>query len=165
MSRRERRRQEREAKRLDQTARHVCRGWGLELRAYGACIGVILDGDTSDRMPEEAAVLVLRAMLAAMVVDGARLGMWRRPAEWDGMPDLDVVVTWERSPTPGVPLHVARVGTTIGFVEGPGDAARLLLLATLNGLTQGTTRPTKGADTGGYDERNLIPRARGAGDA
>jgi hypothetical protein len=136
--------------------------WSVEIKAYGATIALILD-HRLDHLPEHDARLTLSTLGLAMLLIGCRRGWW---------PPLPLMFLVPPPPEADMTLRTVEIaGETHTVLEcgrsghavfcGEPQVARQLLITMVSALAEGRAKPTRTWNSGGFDERNLSPMARG----
>jgi hypothetical protein len=129
-------------------------GWSIEIEAYGATVGAILDAALNDVVPEDAARHVLGIGLLAALADGHRRSRWRAWPRGVRVPETPGGVKWGRRL--GVEFAEVHALEVRVYIEGPADAVAFLLRVLSASLLNGRVSPTRDWTTGGLRESDLV---------
>ena len=125
-------------------------GWSIEAEHAGCIVSLSLPRSVNDA-PEHIARVLLRSLALAVVMDGARLGLWRVPAEWSSLEaSPGAIATW--FPLDGAEGVRVSVGGGLAVLVGPLAGCVQLALALFGELDPdgGRCRPTIGREGGRY---------------
>jgi hypothetical protein len=129
-------------------------GWSIEIVAYGATVGAILNPAVADVFSEAAARHVLGIALFAALADGHRRGRWRAFHAGVDVPATPGGVVWCK--VEGIDIAKVKLLEVNVVTTGPSEPIAFLLRVLSSALLQGRVSPTREWTTGGIRESDLV---------